>query len=510
MAKKVQDIKIFETAEKEFVVTKSFIKTLIVLMVLTVIAILNICKLDVAILSLFVKLFELLDAGNDLIIKPLIVVVGIFIFLLTTGKQEPVDKNKKYLSADGRKKDNKKFWLQVVIFVAVILVFVVFDIIGLILAILLKIFNALVTMHTIFIYISIVYLIVTYFVQDSLAGDLAEKKGYTRFVGALWGLIPFYGLIKYARAPKRRNVQNSTIRNTYSPKEIFTKYLIFTELTVLVIIVLLPVIYLIGASFTNQASLPTTFWPDKARFTFKNYSYLVNETKYLTWFKNTFIIATINMIGGVLFITGAGYVFARFKFKGKKIGLITILVLQVFPTFMGMVALFTLYETFGLVGHPTALTIIYVGGSIPFNLWLIKGYLQQIPKDLDESAMLDGANKIQIFFKIILPLSVPILSFVAVSLFMSPWMDYILPSYLLDILPASKSHLITGDVTADDLIKEQWTLAVGLYSMISDANSADYTTFAAGSIIIAAPITILYMIFQRFLIEGITAGATKG
>ena len=276
------------------------------------------------------------------------------------------------------------------------------------------------------------------------------------------------------------------------------KFLTFAELVLVAVIVIVPVIYMVGSSFAAQTGLPTTFWPDV--LTLDNYKKLFNETKFPVWFKNTFIIAILNTIIGVVFITGAAYVFSRFKFKGKKVGLITILVLQVFPGFMGLIAMFTLFEVFGLLGKPTALTILYVGGAVPFNLWLIKGYLQQIPKDLDESAMLDGANKLQIFFKIILPLSVPILSFVAVSMFMSPWMDYMLPKFLLDVN-------VTGGA---ENIKEQWTLAVGLFEMISGADKQSYTTFAAGSMIIAVPITILYMVFQRFLIQGITAGATKG
>jgi arabinogalactan oligomer/maltooligosaccharide transport system permease protein len=204
---------------------------------------------------------------------------------------------------------------------------------------------------------------------------------------------------------------------------------------------------------------------------------------------------------GVIFVTGAGYVFARFKFKGKKAGLMTILVLQVFPSFMGLIAMFTLFQVFGLLGKPLWLTILYVGGSVPGNIWLIKGYLSQIPKDLDESAMLDGASKTQIFFRIILPLSVPILSFVAVGLFMAPWMDYMLPKYLLDVQLAG---------TDSNTVQQQWTIAVGLFSLISDPNTTSYTMFAAGALIVAVPITVLYMIFQRYLIEGIAAGATKG
>ncbi len=506
MAKNKTNIRIFSSSEKEFIITKNFVISMLVLIFITTIAILNLCKLDEEILSIIVKIFTFLS--KLYIAIPLILIGFGLIFFKYFKKKEHRELlfNKENYHNKSLKKDLIGAYIKLsIIFILMVLalVFNLVNIIRIMFVVLLKI-------HKVVIYISIIWLIVTYLVQDSITGEIAEKKGYGKTNGALVGLIPFFGLVYYTKAPKRRNVQNSTIRQAYRGKEIAHKYLIFGELTVLAFIVILPVIYMIGASLTNLKSLPTTFWPTKDQFTFDNYKNLFTETKYWVWFKNTFIIALINMIGGVLFITGAGYVFARFKFKGKKIGLITILVLQVFPTFMGMVALFTLYETFGLVGSPTALSIIYVGGSIPTNVWLIKGYLQQLPRDLDESAMLDGANKLQIFCRIILPLSVPILSFVAVSMFMSPWMDYILPSYLLDILPASKQNLITSTVTADDLIKEQWTLAVGLHNMISDAKSADYTTFAAGSIIIALPITILYVCFQRFLIEGITAGATKG
>ena len=342
------------------------------------------------------------------------------------------------------------------------------------------------------------FVLVLYFTVDAIAAEVYERKGYTSLKGALWGLIPVYGIIHVFRARDIKLYQKTALTKFYKPKELLMKFLTFAELVLVAVIVIVPVIYMVGSSFAAQTGLPTTFWPDT--LTLNNYTKLFNETKFPVWFTNTLIIAILNTIIGVVFITGAAYVFSRFKFKGKKVGLITILVLQVFPGFMGLIAMFTLFEVFGLLGKPTALTILYVGGAVPFNLWLIKGYLQQIPKDLDESAMLDGANKMQIFFKIILPLSVPILSFVAVSMFMSPWMDYMLPKFLLDVN-------VSGGA---ENIKEQWTLAVGLFEMIAGADKQSYTTFAAGSMIIAAPITILYMVFQRFLIQGITAGATKG
>lgn len=345
----------------------------------------------------------------------------------------------------------------------------------------------------------LIYLaIVIYFVLDAIAAQIYEQKGYKQIIGALWGLIPVYGIIRALKVPPLKAVTKSAIRKPLKVKSILWTSLLIGQIVLVAIIIILPVIYMVGSSFADTTGLPTTFWPEK--MTWNNYVDLFTGTKFVKWITNTFLIAVITMIVGVLFITGAAYVFARFKFKGKKVGLITILVLQVFPTFMSMIAMFTLFEVFGLLGQPLALTILYVGGAVPFNLWLIKGYLQQIPKDLDESAMLDGANKLQIFTKIILPLSVPILSFVAVSMFMSPWMDYMLPKFLLDVN-------VSGEA---DNVQNQWTLAVGLFEMISGADKQNYTTFAAGSMVIAVPITILYMVFQKFLIQGITAGATKG
>jgi arabinogalactan oligomer/maltooligosaccharide transport system permease protein len=354
------------------------------------------------------------------------------------------------------------------------------------------------------IFIGIILFFVLLFTHSATCGDIYDKKGFSRTKGALIGLIPVYGMIHALRKKGLKQMFKGSLTVILGFKEIAMKFLTFTYLTLAIVVVLFPITYLVGASFSNMTSLPTTIWPSSDLFTLQNYANLIDTTQFLTWYKNTLIIAILSMVLGVIFITGAGYVFARFKFKGKKAGLMAILVLQVFPSFMGMVAMFTLFQVFGLLGQPTALTILYVGGSIPGNIWLIKGYLSQIPKDLDESAMLDGANKAQIFFKIILPLSVPILSFVAVNQFMAPWMDYMLPKYLLDVSLASQA------ANPDYLVSNQWTLAVGLFSMISNIRDSSYTTFAAGALIVAVPITLLYMIFQRYLIEGITAGATKG
>ena len=197
------------------------------------------------------------------------------------------------------------------------------------------------------------------------------------------------------------------------------------------------------------------------------------------------------MCFSVFLSTTMGYIFARFRFKGKKTALISILVLQMFPTFMGMTALYILFLTFNLLDNHWALILCYAAGQIPYNTWLIKGYMNSIPKELDESAMLDGATKGQIFFKIMLPLIQPIVSFVAVTTFMTPWMDFIFPRLIISS-------------------NEKLTLAVGLYDMISGKSQNNFTMFASGCVLVAVPITLVYICMQKFLIEGMTAGANKG
>ncbi len=340
-----------------------------------------------------------------------------------------------------------------------------------------------------------------YLAHQSLVVDIADKKGYPKMQAGFIGLVPVYGLIRYLKAPKIRNISDSSIKSLFNWRNLLLKFGLVTQILVLSIIVVIPVIYIFSLALSNvQSSMTNTLFP--ANPSFGAFEYLFTETNFATWYWNTLKIALINMTLGTVLITGAAYVFARFSFKGKKAGLLSLLVLQAFPSFMGLIAMYVLFMKFGLLGKPTALTILYIGGSIPGNLWLIKGFLAQIPKDLDESAMLDGANKLQIFFKVILPLALPIFTFVALSMFMAPWMDYMLPGYLLNFMPA-------GSPAGYD-VTQQWTLAVGLFKFINDTQYLHYSAFAAGALIVGLPITVLYMIFQRYLIEGVMAGATKG
>jgi len=286
-------------------------------------------------------------------------------------------------------------------------------------------------------------------------------------------------------------VKKNTSQNTIAKmKDIMITILLYLLLIFLSLIVIIPIIWIIGSSFNQGGTLAgASMFPSNP--TVRHYVALFRETDYLRWYWNTFKIAVIHTIFSIFLSTSMGYVFSRFIFKGKKVTLILMLILQMFPSFMSMIALFVLFLNFGLLDTHWALILVYSAGQIPINTWLIKGYLTSVPKELDESAMLDGASKLQTFTRIIFPLITPIVSFVGVTAFITPWMDFIFPRLIISS-------------------NENLTLAVGLFNMIVGDETNDYTMFAAGAVLVAIPITILYIAMQKFLIEGITAGASKG
>jgi len=265
--------------------------------------------------------------------------------------------------------------------------------------------------------------------------------------------------------------------------------LINLELALVSLIVLIPTVWIILSSFSDSVGLSSSLIPKK--LTLGNYKRLLVETHYMEWFKNSFSIALLNSFVSVILILITAWVLSRFSFKGKKTGLITMLMLSMFPSFLSMTAIYTLFMVFHLNTTPLWLVLIYSVGCLPYNVWLVKGYLDGISMSLDEAAYIDGSSKFNTFLKIIIPMSTPMIVYCAVSQFMMPWMDYILPNLIF-----------TGE--------ENKTVAVGLYTMISGQSNSYFTAFAAGAVIIAVPITIIYLLFQKYLVEGIAAGANKG
>ncbi|MGR6742021.1 MULTISPECIES: sugar ABC transporter permease [Microbacterium] len=264
---------------------------------------------------------------------------------------------------------------------------------------------------------------------------------------------------------------------------------IHVELVVVAVIVLYPLAWIVGSSLGSGRSLAqASAIPTDP--TLANYVRLFTDTPFATWYVNSFIVAVSNMVLSVLLSAIAAYVFARLRFAGRRLGLLVMLVIQIFPTFMTAIAIYILYLNFGLLDSLAGLVIASVAAAVPYNIWLLKGYLDGISTSLDEAAVLDGASHLQIFTRILLPLMTPMLTFVAVTQFAVPWMDFILPRLLISS-------------------PRNYTVAIGLFQLISDQTRNDFTTFAAGAILVAVPITVLYMVLQRYLVAGLAQGGEK-
>ena len=278
-------------------------------------------------------------------------------------------------------------------------------------------------------------------------------------------------------------------RKKFSARDVFATFGVYALLIFMALLVLTPIVWIIGASFNPMSSLlSATAFPENP--TVLRYVKLIKETKFVYWYANTLKIALINMAISVVLTSMTSYVFSRFRFKGKRAGLLSILILQMFPSFMGMMATYNILWQLNLLDTHFGLILTYAAGQVPYNTWLVKGYLANIPRSLDEAAKLDGASNLRIFTQIVLPLMKPILIFVALSQFITPWMDFIFPRMILSS-------------------PEKKTLAIGLYDMINANTNNNFTTFAAGAILVAVPITILYVCLQKYLIQGVTAGANK-
>ncbi|MDR2521148.1 MAG: sugar ABC transporter permease [Spirochaetaceae bacterium] len=277
--------------------------------------------------------------------------------------------------------------------------------------------------------------------------------------------------------------------NSYRIKKHVCTALIHVELLVVAALIVYPLLWVIGSSLNASPGIARAgIIPDK--LTLQNYVNLFTKTNYGLWYLNTLYVAAITTVFSIVIHTMTAFVFSRFTFKGRKAGLLFVMILQMFPSFMGLTALYMVALNFGMLDNLNMLVIIYVAGGIPGNIWLVRGYMLNIPRSMDEAAAIDGVTKMQLFTKIILPLSSPIIFFIAVTSFMGPWMDYMLPRYLVNQ-------------------NAKRTLAIGLFDLINGTN-ADFAAFCAGAVLIAVPVTALYMVFQKYLMQGLMAGANKG
>jgi arabinogalactan oligomer/maltooligosaccharide transport system permease protein len=274
-----------------------------------------------------------------------------------------------------------------------------------------------------------------------------------------------------------------------SLKQKLIRAFIYLILACITITTILPLYFVVIESFNPGNSLfSTKMFPD--RLTAAHYNNLFTKKDYGLWYVNTLKIAFFSMILTVIFVVITSYVFSQFRFRGRKGGLMFMLVITMFPGFMSMIAIYLLLLQIGLLDTHLGLIIVYSGTAIPGLTWLVKGYFDGIPRSVPEAAKIDGAGNALIFSKIMLPMSYPIITFVSVTSFIGPWMDFIFARLVLRT-PSKK------------------TLAIGLFEMVQGRQNTEFTMFAAGAILVALPITILYMSLQKYLIRGIAEGASK-
>ncbi len=278
-------------------------------------------------------------------------------------------------------------------------------------------------------------------------------------------------------------------RKTKNTLELVVMYAI---IALVFVIIMYPLLWAFGMSLNPSSNLyGASLIPENWSFVHYEWLFTSPRSNYLTWYKNTLIVSLSVATLGTLLVSFTAYAFSRYRFRGRTYGLYAFLLLQMFPVLMAMVALYILLNTIGLLDSLIGLIIIYIGGNIPMNAFLVKGYFDTLPKELDESAKMDGAGHFRIFFQILLPLAKPILAVVALFNFMNPFMDFILPRIILRS-------------------PENYTLALGLFNFVNDQFSNNFTRFAAGAILIAVPIATVYLFLQKYLISGLSAGATKG
>jgi arabinogalactan oligomer/maltooligosaccharide transport system permease protein len=247
-----------------------------------------------------------------------------------------------------------------------------------------------------------------------------------------------------------------------------------------------PIVYVLSASLAPGGTL-TGSNQLFAQLSGENYAAL-NETKFWSWMGNTLFVASFSAAGAVLMGAAAAYAFSRFRFSGRRAGLTTLLLIQMFPQMLAFIALFMLLLTLGEVvpalglDSRIALIAVYLGGALGANTFLMYGFFNSVPKEIDEAAKIDGATHAQTYWTIILPLVIPILAVVGLLSFIGAFGEFILARVILQS-------------------EGNWTLAVGL-----DAN---WGQFAAGAIFAALPVLLLFLFLQRYIVSGLTAGAVK-
>ncbi len=278
-------------------------------------------------------------------------------------------------------------------------------------------------------------------------------------------------------------------REKLSPSDIRSLWASRVVIWFTMIVVVFPVLWIVMSSFSaGDSFFLSSLFPEK--LSTEHYVKLFKETNYMVWVWNSLKLCLIVAFIQLTLTSLAAYAFARLRFTGRKYGLMSLLVLQVFPNSMAVAGYYILIYKFGLVDSNIALIFVLAGGSA-FNIWLLKSYIDGIPIELDEAAMVDGANQFQVFYRIVLPLAMPQLAVLFLFSFIATYSEYVITSIFLQT-------------------PGKMTLALGLQSFISDQFAAHWTLFSAAAVISSLPVMVVFMFLQRFIQNGLAAGGVKG
>lgn len=262
------------------------------------------------------------------------------------------------------------------------------------------------------------------------------------------------------------------------------------------IFALFPIIFVASAAFnplgtlSSSSIIPTNFSP-------VNFENLFGKTGFARWFINSIIVGGFSTFLSLTLATFGAYAFSRFRFSGRRPGLLFLLIIQMFPAFLAIVTIYIMFtvitDLYPVIGFntPWSLVLLYLGGALGVNTYLIKGFFDTVPKELDESAKVDGASHWRTFYSIILPLVTPVLAVVGVLSFIAAINEFLLASVFL---------------TQTDTK----TLAVGLFGLVAGERNANFGMFAAGTLLTALPTVVLFFAVQKYIVGGLTAGSVKG
>ena len=268
-------------------------------------------------------------------------------------------------------------------------------------------------------------------------------------------------------------------------------WLIFIFLTIFTMGTIYPILNIIGISLRKDNAFQSKSLAFiSANSGWDSYLKLLTETQFLIWLKNSIVISIAVTILGVALASTSAYALSRYKFKGRQLGMTSLLTTQMFPATMLLLPFFIILSKLGLINSYLGLVIIYSSTALPFCIWQMKGFYDTIPHALEESAYMDGCNHFQAFYKIVLPLSTPALVITALFSFMASWSEYVVAAIILQD-------------------PELYTLPLGLKSFQSSL-ATEWGLYAAGAVVISIPVVILFVSLARFLVSGLTMGSVKG